>query len=88
MTTTGTATTQVQMQDRSGRTITVTRHATYLAAVRSMSHAQRTLHTAEVWALPGGGYDLFPLGHPVPAGAQRVSVGRVSTPGHERGVEG
>lgn len=52
-----------------GATITVTRHATYRAALRSMSASQRKLYGAGVWVLPGGGYDLFPLGHPVPAGA-------------------
>lgn len=52
-----------------GSRIAVTRHATYQSALRSMTAAQRKLYSATVWALPGGGYDLFPLGHPVPAGA-------------------
>ena len=58
--------------ERPGVTIEVTRHRTPLAAKRSMNAVQRRLYNARVWSLPGGGFDIFPAGHPVPAGAGRV----------------
>lgn len=60
---------KVTLLDAHGRTLRVTVHATPMAAKRSMSAAQRKLYNARVWALPGGGYDIFPAGHPVPLGA-------------------
>jgi hypothetical protein len=69
---TTTKSTMTVMQDVKGHSIRVVRHRTYLAALRSMSRAQRRLYSATVWALPGGGYDIFPYGHPVPDGARFV----------------
>lgn len=63
---------ETTMKDAKGRDLTVTVYKAPLAAKRSMSAAQRKLYHADVWSLPGGGYDLFPLGHPVPLGACRV----------------
>lgn len=62
-----------QLTTERGHTVAVTRHKTYRAALMSMSAVQRKVYKATVWALPGGGYDLFPAGHPVPAGARRAT---------------
>jgi hypothetical protein len=55
-----------------GVLVTFLRYRTVAAARRSMHPAQRKLYNAAVFELPGGGFDIFPLGHPVPAGAVRV----------------
>ena len=60
-----------ELKSLSGRTISGTRHATPAAAKREYSVAQRKLYHVVVFALPGGGFDSFPAGHPVPHGARR-----------------
>ena len=67
-------TVMTKMTTKRGVEITVARYETPAAARRSASAAQRKLYHMSVWSLPGGGYDLFPLGHPVPAGSERVAV--------------
>ena len=61
-----------ELKSLSGRTVSGTRHATPAAANREYSAAQRRLYKVTVFALPGGGYDSFPAGHPVPHGARRT----------------
>ena len=61
-----------ELKSLSGRTVTGTRHATPASAKREYSAAQRRLYGIVIFALPGGGFDSFPAGHPVPHGARRI----------------
>ena len=60
------------MQTRGGLLMNVNVHVTANAARKSMSSAARKLCSAAVYELPGGGFDIFQFGHPVPKGAVRV----------------
>jgi hypothetical protein len=55
-----------------GWTCAGTRYPSARAALAEYSAAQRRAYGIRAWALPGGGYDAFPAGHPVPAGARAV----------------
>lgn len=50
--------------------IEFTRHATIEKAKRNAPHFA---HNPVIVALPGGGFDSFPLGHPLPSGAEKVA---------------
>lgn len=59
-----------EMYDKNGRIIRGIRYESIRAAKMMYSADQRKLYNIRIFALPGGGFDAFPQGHPIPHGSR------------------